>query len=153
HGSRKTEKPDRRRTAAPAARAQRSALPAQVPVEDGTDGEPQQDSRVAQGCGPDSYGDPGEAARVGARERSPGGGCRGAGNGGCRASEEGQSKTRCQVESEAQGEGKDQDEDEEEVMTETENKTPAGRRATKIGQVVSTKMQKTIVVEVIMKKS
>lgn len=38
-------------------------------------------------------------------------------------------------------------------MTETENKTPAGRRATKIGQVVSTKMQKTIVVEVIMKRS
>jgi small subunit ribosomal protein S17 len=38
-------------------------------------------------------------------------------------------------------------------MTETENKTPAGRRATKIGEVVSTKMQKTIVVEVIMKKS
>lgn len=38
-------------------------------------------------------------------------------------------------------------------MTETENKTPSGRRATKIGQVVSTKMQKTIVVEVIMKKS
>lgn len=38
-------------------------------------------------------------------------------------------------------------------MTETENKTPAGRRATKIGQVVSTKMQKTIVVETVMKKS
>jgi len=38
-------------------------------------------------------------------------------------------------------------------MTETENKTPTGRRATKIGQVVSTKMQKTIVVEVIMKRS
>jgi small subunit ribosomal protein S17 len=38
-------------------------------------------------------------------------------------------------------------------MTETENKTPAGRRATKIGQVVSTKMQKTIVVEVVMKKA
>jgi small subunit ribosomal protein S17 len=38
-------------------------------------------------------------------------------------------------------------------MTETENKTPAGRRATKIGQVVSTKMQKTIVVEVVMKRS
>jgi small subunit ribosomal protein S17 len=38
-------------------------------------------------------------------------------------------------------------------MTETENKTPAGRRATKIGQVVSTKMQKTIVVEVIMKRA
>jgi small subunit ribosomal protein S17 len=38
-------------------------------------------------------------------------------------------------------------------MTETENKTPAGRRATKIGEVVSTKMQKTIVVEVIMKKA
>jgi len=38
-------------------------------------------------------------------------------------------------------------------MTETENKTPAGRRATKIGQVVSTKMQKTIVIEVVMKKS
>jgi small subunit ribosomal protein S17 len=38
-------------------------------------------------------------------------------------------------------------------MTETDNKTPAGRRATKIGQVVSTKMQKTIVVEVVMKKS
>ncbi len=38
-------------------------------------------------------------------------------------------------------------------MTETENKTPTGRRATKIGLVVSTKMQKTIVVEVIMKKS
>jgi small subunit ribosomal protein S17 len=38
-------------------------------------------------------------------------------------------------------------------MAETENKTPASRRATKIGQVVSTKMKKTIVVEVIMKKS
>ena len=38
-------------------------------------------------------------------------------------------------------------------MAETENTTPASRRATKIGQVVSTKMQKTIVVEVILKKS
>lgn len=38
-------------------------------------------------------------------------------------------------------------------MAETENKAPASRRATKIGQVVSTKMKKTIVVEVIMKKS
>lgn len=38
-------------------------------------------------------------------------------------------------------------------MAETENKTPTSRRATKIGQVVSTKMKKTIVVEVIMKKS
>ncbi|HEY6271114.1 MAG TPA: 30S ribosomal protein S17 [Terriglobales bacterium] len=38
-------------------------------------------------------------------------------------------------------------------MAETENKTPSSRRASKIGQVVSTKMQKTIVVEVIMKKS
>jgi small subunit ribosomal protein S17 len=38
-------------------------------------------------------------------------------------------------------------------MAETENKTPTSRRATKIGQVVSTKMSKTIVVEVIMKKA
>ncbi|HKD44993.1 MAG TPA: 30S ribosomal protein S17 [Candidatus Angelobacter sp.] len=38
-------------------------------------------------------------------------------------------------------------------MAETENKPQAGRRSTKIGQVVSTKMSKTIVVEVIMKKA
>jgi small subunit ribosomal protein S17 len=38
-------------------------------------------------------------------------------------------------------------------MAETEKKTPTSRRASKIGQVVSTKMQKTIVVEVIMKKA
>lgn len=38
-------------------------------------------------------------------------------------------------------------------MTETENKPKASRRATKIGQVVSTKMAKTIVVEVTMKKA
>ena len=38
-------------------------------------------------------------------------------------------------------------------MAETETKPQAGRRSTKIGQVVSTKMSKTIVVEVIMKKA
>lgn len=38
-------------------------------------------------------------------------------------------------------------------MAETENKAQTGRRSTKIGQVVSTKMSKTIVVEVIMKKA
>jgi small subunit ribosomal protein S17 len=38
-------------------------------------------------------------------------------------------------------------------MAETENKPQAGRRSTKIGQVVSTKMSKTIVVEVIMKRA
>jgi small subunit ribosomal protein S17 len=38
-------------------------------------------------------------------------------------------------------------------MAESENKPQAGRRATKIGQVVSTKMTKTIVIEVIMKRA
>lgn len=38
-------------------------------------------------------------------------------------------------------------------MAETANKPQAGRRSTKIGQVVSAKMSKTIVVEVIMKKA
>jgi small subunit ribosomal protein S17 len=38
-------------------------------------------------------------------------------------------------------------------MAETENKPQAGRRSTKIGQVVSTKMSKTIVIEVIMKRA
>src|SRR5215469_13752828 len=38
-------------------------------------------------------------------------------------------------------------------MAESESKPQTGRRATKIGQVVSTKMAKTIVVEVTMKKS
>jgi small subunit ribosomal protein S17 len=38
-------------------------------------------------------------------------------------------------------------------MAESENKPQAGRRATKIGQVVSTKMSKTIVIEVIMKRA
>ncbi len=38
-------------------------------------------------------------------------------------------------------------------MAETENKPQAGHRSTKIGQVVSAKMSKTIVVEVIMKKA
>lgn len=38
-------------------------------------------------------------------------------------------------------------------MAETATQQQQGRRATKIGQVVSTKMQKTIVVEVAMRKS
>lgn len=38
-------------------------------------------------------------------------------------------------------------------MAETQNPTQASHRSTKIGQVVSAKMSKTIVVEVIMKKS
>jgi small subunit ribosomal protein S17 len=38
-------------------------------------------------------------------------------------------------------------------MAESENKPQAGRRSTKIGQVVSTKMSKTIVIEVIMKRA
>jgi small subunit ribosomal protein S17 len=38
-------------------------------------------------------------------------------------------------------------------MAESENKPQGSHRSTKIGQVVSTKMSKTIVVEVIMKRS
>jgi|SRR5579864_591481 len=38
-------------------------------------------------------------------------------------------------------------------MAETQSKPQTSRRATKIGEVVSTKMAKTIVVEVTMKKS
>ncbi len=38
-------------------------------------------------------------------------------------------------------------------MAETENKPQASHRSTKIGQVVSTKMSKTIVVEVIRKRA
>lgn len=38
-------------------------------------------------------------------------------------------------------------------MTDNENKAKTSRRATKIGQVVSTKMAKTIVVEVTMKRA
>src|SRR5260370_4745960 len=38
-------------------------------------------------------------------------------------------------------------------MAESENKPHGGRRSTKIGEVVSTKMSKTIVIEVIMKRA